>query len=290
MALANLLRHRLQPGQVAVPDRGHVHPHCVGADVDGPQQLAGTGEHRHRHRTQAQVQFLVDDGVARLAHAQQLGPQRLPVNNRGGRVPVQLDPRQERLQFRVRQLRQQHPPHGGVRGRQARAHRQADGHQPVTGRGADHVHHVIAVQHRQRGRLAQLRGDALQILLNNGPVLVRGLVGVPQPHHPGCQLELAPAALDETEGVQRQQEAAGLGPVHAGPRRHLTQGHARVLGVERLQHLQAGGQGADVVAVSGFEFPIIHSMFSNTSQGQGRRMVPARSLYEHPPELVKICS
>ena len=111
-------------------------------------------------------------------------------------------------------------------------------------RGARHVHDVIAVEHRERGRIA---GDARQLFeMRLGQVLdVHRLeIGGAELEHLGPQQERAAAPRDVAELFEREQAAARRRRGHAGGRGDFTERERRVIARKRLDDREALGEPA----------------------------------------------
>ena len=115
-------------------------------------------------------------------------------------------------------------------------------------RGARHVDDVVAVEHRERGRIAGQARELFQVRLRQMLDVHRLEVGGAELEHLRAQQELPPPPRDVAELLERQQATAGGCGRHAGDARDLGQRQRRVVAREHADHGEALGEAAHGLA------------------------------------------
>ena len=179
----------------------------VRGDVDRGDHAAARVADRRRDRAQALLELLVDQRPALLAdraRARRAASSALSIARAvSGRISARCEVGVERR----RQRREQDAAHRGRVGREARADVDRDAHDARGGDAAD-VDDLVAVEHRHRAGLADLRREPLEVRLGDLGQAQARQVRVAELEHARGQREVLAVAAHVAEVDQREQEAA----------------------------------------------------------------------------------
>ena len=216
-------------------------------EVDRGHHLRARVAHRRGHRAQALLELLVDDRPALVADAAQLGAQRRRRRDRARREPLELGLLEVGVELGLGQPGQEHAAHRRGVGGEAGADIDGDGHD-ARDRHAGDVDDVRAVEHGQRGGLAHLGHERLEVGLGHLGQAQAGQIGVAELEHARAEAEVAGVGAHVAEVDQREQEAARGGAAHARAAGDVGERELARVGVEGPDDLQAPLQRLDEVA------------------------------------------
>ena len=150
---------------------------------------------------------------------------------------------------RRRERGQQDAAHRGRVGREARADVDRDAHDARGGDAAD-VDDLVAVEHRHRAGLADLRREPLEVRLGDLGQAQARQVRVAELEHARGEREVLAVAAHVAEVDQREQEAARGRAREVRAAGDVGERQLRVVGAERADDREAALQGLDEVTHS----------------------------------------
>jgi hypothetical protein len=196
----------------------------------------------------AGFEFPVDDRPAAVGDGVQLGHQLFRIGHGQRRIGAQVRPVHALLALGLGQGRQQHAPHGGMEGRQARADAERD-RDRLAAAGARDMHDLVPIEQPGRAGNPEPARDILQGRLDRLPHRHRREKGVTQLQDARAQRIEAAFQADISQLDQGMEKAADGGARQAGALGDVTHAQLRGVDAEGADDRQATRQRMDEIGI-----------------------------------------